>query len=151
MSDNSKKINNVISESENPKEQIPDLTTNLTAEGKQTPDLPATPTVQASYFNPEKEIDKLYKWLYAIVIAVVIAFFFMLFDFINEKQIIINYGNLADKYFDKYLELNKFVNDLNNATKDQKISELSKQNDKLINITECLKNKKYWQYEQCFK
>jgi len=38
-------------------EQTP---TEATKSG-QTPDLPATPTVQASYYNPEKEIDKLYK------------------------------------------------------------------------------------------
>jgi len=128
-------------------------TPTTTASGEQASSAPSTQTTIASYYNPEKEINKLYTWLYAIVIAIGIAFFFMLFSFIQDKEVIINYGNLSDKYFDRYIELNNSFNDIKNqsALDNQKIIIIESENKKLLNISDCIKDKKYWQYNQCFK
>ncbi|MFH1387836.1 MAG: hypothetical protein ABIG88_00845 [Patescibacteria group bacterium] len=107
---------------------------------------------KAGYFNPEKEIDKLYKWMYAVVIAITIAFFFVLADFIIEKAVIINYGNLSDKYFERYLELNNSFNEIKNQDnlKDQRILILEESNQELQETINCFKIKKYISSE-CFK
>jgi hypothetical protein len=134
---------------ENPATTQTTQTTPLTPPTGQVPENPAT--TQATYSSPEKEIDKLYKLLYGVMIAVVIAFFIMLFDFIKDKDVIVNYGNLSDKYFDRYLELNDSFDELNLSIKDEKIKYLEEKNSELATLTSCLKGKKYWQYDECFK
>lgn len=166
-------INNNKNSQEKKISEIPDTQTELS--GEQIPEIPYIR--QASFYNPEKEIDKLYKWMYGIVVAMAIAFFFILYDFIKEKEIIINYGNLSDKYFERYLDLNNSFNNIKNQNNliELKIQEMETRSEALNNIIEddtirksekielenkinqqqdmldCLKNKRYWQYEQCFK
>jgi len=106
MLNNNEKVEISLKPSGGQVSQTPTPTAPLEPSGGQVSQTPTPTTQQASYYNPEKEIDKLYKWLYGIVVAAVIAFFFILFDFIKEKEVIINYGSLADKYFDRYIELN---------------------------------------------
>lgn len=146
-------VNSDTAEITPPTDPVPEspATAQTTSPASPTGQVPESlATTQATYSSPEKEIDKLYKLLYGVMIAVVVAFFIMLFDFIKDKDVIINYENLSDKYFDRYLELNNSFNKLNLSIKDQRINDLEKENNELVALTGCLKEKKYWQYEECF-
>jgi len=153
MLNNNEKVEISLKPSGGQVSQTPTPTAPLEPSGGQVSQTPTPTTQQASYYNPEKEIDKLYKWLYGIVVAAVIAFFFILFDFIKEKEVIINYGSLADKYFDRYIELNNSFYNLDKEfiKKDQKIMELENENTKLSEKINCLESKRYWQFEECFR
>ncbi len=82
--------------------------------GGQVPQTPAPTTQQASFYNPEKEIDKLHGYFVAVVLFVVISFlgtFFLLtWDHIKDKDLYIKYNDLDQMYSQKVIELNNKIN-----------------------------------------
>lgn len=107
--------------------------------------------------NMQKEIDRINHLMVGVVIFVVVSvlgtFFLLLFDFIKEKDLYLRYNDLYDNYSEKNSSLIEKINnqEIEIVKKEQRISELEKDDKKLLDITDCLRNKKYWQYEQCFK
>lgn len=59
----------------------------------------------------------------------------------------------ANEYFRDIYELDKSFNQFENQNyiKSREILEIKQENQKMLDIANCLESKKYWQYEECFK
>lgn len=85
-------------------------------EGKQTPEAPATPfIVQKSYYNPEKEISRIWYVIIGLVIFVVITFittfYLIISDFIREKELLLKYYDVYQGYSQDNFDLKDRINE----------------------------------------
>ena len=89
--------------------------TTSKSSGGQVPQIPPTPTTQqASYYNPEKEIEKLHGYFIAVVVFVVLAFLIEIYtmnlDRIKDKDLYLRYNDLYQQYSIQNSELKDKIN-----------------------------------------
>ena len=81
---------------------------------------PAPITQQASFYNPEKEIDRLHGYFVAVVVFVVVSFlgtfYIISLDFLKDKDIYLKYDdvykNYADQNSDSKIQINNLENEI---------------------------------------
>ncbi len=120
---------------------------------------------KSEFENYRKSLRRTDRMLMGITIlfavSFVVAFYLIVFDSIKEKDLYLQNNNLYQNYSSRNSELRDKINEqqieINNLENEIEVLEnykmlnLEDENNKLLEVMDCLKAKKYWQYEECFK
>lgn len=107
---------------------------------------------QAYPLSKGEQLETLYK---VAILGIVLAIFILAIDIWRDNSLHTRITEIERQVADYKIELSDKINkqqeQLDNLPKNNRIEKIENNIDTEKEILSCFKNKRYWQYEQCFK